>query len=147
MSVRVFVDTNVLVYARDASEPKKQQIAESWMERLWLLRSGCLSYQVLQEYYVIVTEKLDPGLEKKIARNDITALLVWQPVSIDKRIVADAWKIQDRYPISFWDSLIVSAAQVAECRYLLSEDLQRDQHFGEVQVISPFHTTPEKILK
>ncbi|HWR59351.1 MAG TPA: PIN domain-containing protein [Thermodesulfovibrionales bacterium] len=146
MSVRVFVDTNVLVYTRDASEPKKQQMAESWMKRLWSLHSGFVSFQVLQEYYVTVTEKLKPGLEKKIARSDVSALLAWQPVSIDKQIVAEAWKLQDRYHISFWDSLIVSAAQAAKCRYLLSEDLQQDQHFGEVQVISPFHNMPEKIV-
>jgi predicted nucleic acid-binding protein len=74
MSVRVFVDTNILVYGRDASEPEKQTIAMEWLARLWQNRSGKISYQCLNEYYVTVTQRLKPGLAKEIARMDIKSL-------------------------------------------------------------------------
>jgi predicted nucleic acid-binding protein len=68
--VSVFVDTNVLVYARDASDPEKQAIAAAWIEHLWASADGRLSVQVLQEYYVTTTRKLDPGLPAEEARQD-----------------------------------------------------------------------------
>ena len=76
----VFVDTNVLVYARDASERDKQRRASAWMAHLWRTGSGRLSVQVLQEYYVTVTRKLQPGLPKKDARADVQDLLAWKPL-------------------------------------------------------------------
>ncbi|MFH0811379.1 MAG: PIN domain-containing protein [Pseudomonadota bacterium] len=145
MSVKVFVDTNVLVYARDASEPRKQEQAMAWMSHLWNGRAGRLSFQVLQEFYVTVTEKLTPGMDPKSARSDIRALLAWHPIPVEKRVVEGAWLIQDRYGLSWWDALIVSAAQVADCQYLLTEDLQKNQEFNKVQVINPFHRTPASI--
>ena len=75
MSARFFVDTNLLVYSRDASEPEKQEKAMRWMTRLWHEKSGRLSYQVLQEFYITVTQKLDPGLQQDIARMDVRSLI------------------------------------------------------------------------
>jgi predicted nucleic acid-binding protein len=146
MTATIFVDTNVLVYRRDSTQGEKQVQADSWMERLWVSRSGRLSYQVLQEYYVTVTSKLKPGLNVESARNDVRSLLAWHPVSIDTKVVEAAWVIQDRYELSWWDALIVAAAQVANCQYLLSEDLQDGQELGEVRVVSPFNNSPESIL-
>jgi predicted nucleic acid-binding protein len=146
MTATIFVDTNVLVYRRDAGQGEKQARAEAWMERLWSDRNGRLSYQVLQEYYVTVTSKLKPGLEPESARKDIRALLAWHPVTVDAGVVEAAWVIQDRYQLSWWDALIVSAAQVANCRYLLTEDLQDGQDLGEVRVLSPFSNSPESVM-
>lgn len=134
-----FVDTNVLVYARDASEPEKQQTAEMWLRRLWADQAGRVSAQVLNEYYVVVTEKLKPGLDREQARADIRNLMSWRPVPLDDAVTRGAWDIQDRYGLSWWDSLVVSAAQVAGCVYLLTEDLPRGRLFDDVQVIDPFH--------
>lgn len=75
MSDRYFVDTNLLVYARDATLPDKQARAAQWLERLWELRAGRLSVQVLQEYYVTVTSKLALGLSAVEARDDVRALM------------------------------------------------------------------------
>ena len=146
MSATIFVDTNVLVYRRDSAQGEKQAQAEAWMERLWAARSGRLSYQVLQEYYVTVTSKLKPGLDGVSARNDVRSLLAWHPVTIDAGVVEAAWVIQDRYQLSWWDALIVGAAQVANCRLLLTEDLQDGQELGEVRVVSPFNNSPESVL-
>jgi predicted nucleic acid-binding protein len=145
MTVRVFVDTNVLVYARDASEPVKQQRAAAWMEHLWRSGTGRLSVQVLQEFYVTVTEKLRPGLDRDDARGDVRSLLAWSPLPVDSLVIEGAWAVQDRYRISWWDGLIVAAAQIADCRYLLSEDLQPDQLFGDVRIIDPFDRTPASL--
>lgn len=146
MTATIFVDTNVLVYRRDSAQGEKQAQAEAWMERLWAARSGRLSYQVLQEYYVTVTSKLKPGLDAVSARNDVRSLLAWHPVTVDAGVVEAAWVIQDRYQLSWWDALIVGAAQVANCRLLLTEDLQDGQELGEVRVVSPFNNSPESVL-
>ena len=146
MGDKFFVDTNLLVYSRDASEPDKQQKAMRWMTRLWHDKSGRLSYQVLQEFYITVTHKLDPGLPIDIARMDVRSLMSWQPLSASAAVMERAWTIQDRYGLSWWDALIVSAAQTADCRYLLTEDLQEQQDLGNVQVINPFHSSPEMFI-
>lgn len=145
MGATVFVDTNILVYRRDAGQGEKQARADAWMERLWAERNGRLSYQVLQEYYVTVTSKLRPGLDAESARNDVRSLLAWHPISVDAGVVEAAWVLQDRYKLSWWDSLIVAAAQVADCRVLLSEDLQDGQELGQVRVVNPFQHAPETL--
>ncbi|MBM4274973.1 MAG: PIN domain-containing protein [Deltaproteobacteria bacterium] len=147
MVAKVFVDTNVLVYCRDASEPEKQKQAMSWIAHLWNTRTGRLSFQVLQEFYVTVTEKLDPGLDRASARHDVLFLLTWNPLPVEGRVMEGAWFIQDRHRLSWWDSLIVSAAQVADCNYLLTEDLQEHQEFGKVLVINPFRQSSALLAK
>jgi len=143
MAEKVFVDTNVLVYSRDASEPPKQKQAMAWMARLWNEQTGRLSFQVLNEFYVTVTNKLRPGMDPQNAREDVRFLLAWRPIPVDTRVVEGAWRIQDRHKLSWWDALIVSAAQASDCRYLLTEDLQENRNIGTVKVINPFHTPPE----
>ena len=145
MAGDVFADTNVLVYSRDTAEPEKQRQARAWMTHLWTTRQGRLSYQVLQEFYVTVTEKLDPGLDRATARRDVLSFASWRPVAIDRSVLEAAWALQDRYRLSWWDALIVAAAQVAGCAFLLTEDLQDDQRLGAVQVVNPFRTSPERL--
>ena len=145
MNVKVFVDTNVLVYSRDASEPEKQQHAMAWMAHLWKSKTGRLSFQVLQEFYSTVTNKLKPGMDLQSARNDVQSLFVWHPIPVDSDVVKGAWFIHDRFKLSWWDSLIVSAAQNGDCHYLLTEDLQENQQFGDLQVINPFLSSPESL--
>jgi len=108
----VFVDTNVLVYHRDSTEPAKQRRAAEWMARLWDEGTGRVSVQVLHEYYVTVTRKLDPGLPQEEAREDIAALRAWNPLSPDAEILEYARAVQDRYGLSFWDAMIVAAAWI-----------------------------------
>jgi predicted nucleic acid-binding protein len=141
-----FVDTNVLVYARDASEPAKQPAAERWLRLLWATRSGRVSSQVLNEYYTVVTEKLRPGLGRDEARADVRNLMAWAPVPTDGPVVEGAWTVQDRHGLSWWDALVVSAAQVAGCAWLLTEDLQHGQALDGVTVVDPFLTDPEELL-
>jgi len=138
MTALVFVDTNVLVYARDAREPVKQPLAANWIARLWQEQSGRTSMQVLSEYYVTVTRKLNPGLKPAVAWNDVQSLLSWQPQAIDAALIRRAREIEQQHRLSWWDSLIVAAAQWQNCPVLLSEDLQDRGVYGGVTVRSPF---------
>lgn len=145
MSVNSFVDTNLLVYSRDSNEEAKNHVARQWLALLWKQGNGRISFQVLHEYYVVVTRKLSEKLPVELARRDVLNLLVWHPVPTSRQLMENAWQIEDRYSISWWDALVVSAAKIADCRYLLSEDLQAGQDLGGLIVVDPFQTTPEKI--
>lgn len=145
MSAKVFVDTNVLVYARDASEPEKQVRAAHWMATLWANQAGRLSSQVLQEFYVTVTVKLSPGLDKELARRDVRALWAWQTLITDAQVLAGAWLLQDRYLLTWWDALIVAAARISGCQYLLSENFQEGLDFGNLTIVNPFLLSPADI--
>jgi predicted nucleic acid-binding protein len=138
MTAAVFVDTNVLVYARDASEPVKRAIAMDWLEALWREHSGRTSTQVLSEYYVTVTSKLPHRLEREIAWGHVRDLLAWEPQEISQDLLRLAREIEQRYATSWWDAMIVAAAQLQDCSILLSEDFQDGMAFGSVAVRNPF---------
>jgi predicted nucleic acid-binding protein len=144
MTELYFVDTNLLVYARDASEPEKQAAAIGWLDFLWHTKRGRLSSQVLQEYYQVVTRKLSPGLPHDLAREDISDLDTWQPCVTDHQLMTRAWMIEDDFSLSWWDSLIVAAAHRTGAAFLLTEDLQTGQAFGKLQVVDPFQSSPPK---
>ena len=146
MTELFFVDTNVLVYRRDASERTKCPRARAWVDRLWLSRAGRLSTQVLQEYYQTVTRKLRPGIPRREARDEIRDLVVWRPVRISSELMERAFQCEDRFGFSFWDSLIVAAAQAASCTYLLTEDLQDGQQLDDVTIVNPFQHDPDELL-
>lgn len=141
----VFVDTNVFVYAKDASETSKQTQATMWLDHLWETRQGRLSTQVLSELYAVASKKLSNALSKTEARTYFTSLLAWKPVIIDQRHIAAAFKLEDSYDINYWDALIVAAAQSSGCSHLLTEDMQHHQQLGSVLVINPFLVDPESI--
>ena len=142
----IFVDTNVLVYARDASEPDKQERAQAWMAALWESRAGRTSVQVLNEFYVTVTRKLSPAMPVAEARADVLDLGEWNPAVLTDALLRQAWAIEDRYGLSYWDSLIAAAAQAESCRHLLTEDLQDGLRIDIVTVVNPFSHLPEDMI-
>jgi predicted nucleic acid-binding protein len=133
------------VYARDTADLAKQAHAALWMDALWRSRRGRVSSQVLSEFYVTVTQKLKPGLGRDLARGDVLALSEWRPVATDLHVFEHAWHVQDRYGLSFWDALIVGAAQVCGASYLLTEDLQDGQELGGIRVVDPFSHHPDDL--
>ena len=141
MTGPVFVDTNVLVHARDSRVAAKQERAREWLAFLWESRQGRLSRQVLQEYYTTVTRKLKPGLPSDEARADVRALFHWLGPVDAASLIELSWDLQDRFSLSFWDALIVGAARNLGCRFLLTEDLSAGQDLDGVEVISPFELT------
>ena len=144
MTEPIFVDSNILLYAIDKADPSKQKAARNWQNVLWKCRLGRLSFQVLSEFYVNAVRIRSNASEE--AREEIRDLLAWEPVAIDAALLELGWKIQDRYRISFWDSLIVAASKTASCRYLLTEDLQAGQDFDGVKVLNPFLTDPGMLV-
>jgi predicted nucleic acid-binding protein len=140
--VPVFVDTNVLVYAKDPADTRKQERAAAWIDHLWNTGTGRLSLQVLQELYVTLTRKRRPNVEPEEARADIRDLMAWRPVTIGPLVLERAWSVEQRYGISFWDALIVAAAGSANCETLLTEDLQHGAVLEGVRAVSPFREPP-----
>jgi predicted nucleic acid-binding protein len=143
MTAPVFVDTNVLIYAVDETNQKKHEAARLWRAELWKSRRGRISFQVLQEFYAKVAQKWPAARQQ--AQAEVSNLLAWRPLAVDAEVLEQAWKIQERYQLSFWDSLIVAAAKTASCRYLLTEDLQADQDLDGVIVINPFRRDPAEL--
>ncbi len=146
MTVPVFVDSNVLLYWRDASEPGKQARASAWLGVLWRERTGRISAQVLSEYFSSATRKLRPRLSPDGAWDDVRALMAWRPQPIDIDVLERGREVERRYGVNWWDSLIVAAAQAQGCPVLLSEDLQDGRSFGTVTVRNPFLLTAEEML-
>jgi predicted nucleic acid-binding protein len=140
MTAPIFVDTNVLIYALDEADLRKHQAARVWRAELWKTGRGRISYQVLEEFYVKVTQKWPSARGQ--ARAEVRDLLAWRPVAVNAALLEQGWRIQDRYRLSFWDALIVAAARAASCRYLLTEDLQADQDLDGVVVVNPFLRDP-----
>jgi predicted nucleic acid-binding protein len=142
----VFVDTNILTYADDQSDAFKQERAKTWLARLWGERTGRVSTQVLNEYYVNVTRKNKIGLKLGDARAKVRRFQLWQPWQIDHATVETAWGIEARFGFSYWDSLILAAAAHSGCKYLLSEDMQHLQQIDSVQIINPFLLLADEAL-
>src|SRR5882724_3106839 len=116
----VFVDSNVLLYAHDRSEPEKQPVAHAWIESLWLDRAGRVSSQVLREFYWNATRKLARPLARTTARDVVRRFASWSTAADDAVLVEEAWKLEDRSQLAWWDALIVASAIRAECRWLLT---------------------------
>lgn len=138
MSDKAFVDTNILVYARDQAAGAKQARADALMRELWATRQGRVSVQVLNEYFVIVTQKLKPGMARDDAWSDLVALQAWSPVPMDWKLLEQGRNLQQQHALSWWDALIIAAAQIAGCDVLYSEDLADGAVLGGVRVVNPF---------
>lgn len=133
-----FVDTNVLVYAHDSSAGLKYERAKELLSDLWDSKEGCLSIQVLQEFYVTVTRKVSTPLTSEQALQIIINLGKWR---IHRPTVGDiqgAIHIQARYELSFWNAMIIRSATCLGCQVLWSEDLNAGQSFGDLLLSNPF---------
>ncbi len=138
MKDKIFLDTNIIVYAHDRSSKDKHAVARDIMDYLWENRKGVISVQVLQEFFVCVTKKILKPLAIKNARVILEYLSTWNVVTNDKYITLKAIDIQERYRLSFWDSLIIQAALQGQARLLLSEDLPGGQVEKDLKILNPF---------
>ena len=137
MSDRFFVDTNVLMYAHDASAGEKHLRARAVVEQLWRDRTGVVSTQVLQELAVNLRRKARRPLDPETTRDIVADYLAWHVVVNDGGSILDALDLEARYRISFWDALVVQAAHVSGAEILYSEDLSDGQAYGSVRVVNP----------
>jgi predicted nucleic acid-binding protein len=138
MSDRYFVDTNILMYAHDSAAGDKHARAKALVEELWQNRSGVVSTQVLQELAVNLRRKAKKPLDAKATREVVSDYLAWQVVVNAGDSILEALELEARYQISFWDALVIQAAQAAGTDVLYSEDLSDGQRYGSVKVKNPF---------
>jgi len=135
---RRFVDTSILVYAHDESAGAKRDQARTLLGQLWESREGCLSVQVLQEFFVTITRKIAKPLGTETAKEIIADFSRWHvhvPAAGD---VLGAIGIHQRTGISFWDAMIVRSAAEMGCTALYSEDLSPGQEYSGVRAEDPF---------
>jgi predicted nucleic acid-binding protein len=137
MSDKTFIDTNVLIYAHDVDAKAKHQVAKGVLRELWSERSGVLSMQVLQEFYVNVTRKLAKPLAKAEARLVVNSYSIWCVETTPAEIAA-AFRIEDESRIGFWDALIVASAAKSGSARILSEDLNAQQKIAGIRIENPF---------
>jgi predicted nucleic acid-binding protein len=137
MNAKTFIDTNVLIYAHDTDAGAKHEIAKTVLRDLWIERTGLLSVQVLQEFYVNVTRKISPPLSKDLARLVVSSYAIWCNETSPAEI-ASAFRIEDESRIGFWDALIVSAASKSGATRILSEDLNAGQMIAGILIENPF---------
>lgn len=135
---RLFLDTNILLYAYDPSAAEKHAIAKGICRDLWEKRLGLLSTQVLQEFYVAGTTKIARPINSDLAKMIIADLLCWDVVVNDGDSLLEAIDIQKKRKISFWDALIVQAAVRGRAKWILSEDFTDGQVIEGVTIINPF---------
>ena len=138
MKGKIFVDTNVLVYSHDLDAGSKREIAVTVIQKLWEREIGVISTQVLQEFYVNVTQKIPKPLSPATARGIIENYLFWHVELNDSDTILLASEIGERYILSFWDSLIIAAASNAKTDKILTEDLNHGQMIEGVLIENPF---------
>jgi predicted nucleic acid-binding protein len=137
MADKYFVDTNILLYAHDRSAGLKHERARQLIERLWISGQGVLSTQVLQELCLNLRRKIARPLPVEEVRQLIHDYLSWEVVVNSPAAVLQALEIEIRYKTSFWDALILQAAESSGAAVLYSEDLAGGQKYGPIQVINP----------
>lgn len=137
MSDKVFVDTNILVYAHDSTQGVRHERAQALVEKLWESGDGIISTQVLQELCINLRRKTARPLSKEETRKLLEDYSTWDVVVNTAESVLQALDFEAHYQISFWDALIVQAATCCEATVLYSEDLADGQNYGAVRVVNP----------
>src|SRR5271165_1539241 len=137
MAEKYFVDTNILIYAHDRSTGSKHERARQLIESLWASGQGVLSTQVLQELCVNLRRKVARPLGVDEIRLLVRDYMSWEVVVNTPEAVIQALEIEARYKTSFWDALILQAAEQSGAAILYSEDLAAKQKYGAVQVVNP----------
>ncbi len=135
---KFFVDTNLLVYAYDSSAGKKWKTSSEILSLLWVHRTGVLSTQVIQEFFVSLTQKVKNPILPERAKEIISDLLRWPLVVNGAENILRAVDLQMKYHFSFWDSLILQAAITSKSEFLFSEDFQDGQVIESVAIVNPF---------
>lgn len=140
---RVFLDTNVLLYAFDTSAGEKRVRALEVIDTAWRDGNGCVSVQVLQEFYVNATRKLERPLPVAAARRIVASLSRWEVHAPEAEDVLSAIDLQQRTQVSFWDAMVLHSAGKLGCSLLYSEDLNAGQSIGGVTIVNPFVESPD----
>jgi len=140
-----FIDTNVLLYAKDPTVQVKRARAQKWLEALAGSDEAVISPQVLNEFAHNVIRKL-PRISTAALKQDIELMQAWCTAPLDPRITLQGLDVHRRFQLSFYDSVLIASALAQGCRYFLSEDLTHNQRILSMQIIDPFVTDPNSFL-
>ncbi len=138
MKDKLFIDTNILVYANDNTENVKYKLARQIILDGIKNDNIVISTQVLSEFYVTVTKKIQIKMHPEIALKEIRLLRAIEIVENDYPAILKAIQISTQYQLSFWDSLIIVAAISAKCSKIYSEDMNSGQVVEGVEIVNPF---------
>ena len=133
-----FVDTNIFIYAYDVSSAEKHKRALNLITELWDSGKGCLSIQILQEFYVNLTIKIPNPLSPEKASPIIEDLGQWRLHKPKLKNIMEAMLIQQQNKISFWDAMIICSAKNMGCKTIWTEDLNPNQLYEGVKAVNPF---------
>ena len=137
MTEQIFVDTNILIYAHDIDAGSRHQTAHARIKGLWQEGNGAISIQVLQEFYVNITRKIPEPLPRHQARGLVETYAVWKVITPEFADVLRASEIEERYTLSFWDAMILSAAFKAGASIVWTEDLSDGQMIEGIRIVNP----------
>lgn len=137
MADKYFVDTNIFLYAHDRSAGLKHERARELVDQLWVSGQGVISTQVLQELCINLRRKVARPLPLEEVRHLLQDYLSWEVVVNTPASVIQALEIEVRFKTSFWDALILHAAETAGAAVLYSEDLTAGGHYGPIHVVNP----------
>ena len=135
---KIFIDTNIIIYAYDNSAGYKQKIASDILIKLWNTGNALISTQVLEELFVNITRKIPNPLAVLEARTLISDLMHWDTVVVDNEIIINSIDIFVKHRFSFWDSLIMTSAVKGGASFLYSEDFQHGITVEGIKIINPF---------
>jgi len=138
MNGKYFIDTNVIVYAHDVEHPQKRMHAQEIIFTRMRSHTAVISAQVLSEFFVTITKKIEQTYSVPAARHELMLLSHLDVVEIDYDLAIRAVSIQVKYQISYWDGMILAAAERSECDTLYSEDLAHGQKYAGIHCINPF---------
>ncbi len=139
MSGKIFIDTNILIYAHDFDTGAKREKATLIVRQAWETELGMVSTQVLQEFYVNVACKIPAPISPARARGILNNYLAWQVEIIGPGTILYASEIEERHQLSFWDSMIIAAATQGRAEQILTEGLNHGQVIEGVRIENPFH--------
>jgi predicted nucleic acid-binding protein len=138
MSDKVFVDTNVLIYAHDLDAGARHEIALRLVAELWETRTAVISTQVLQEFYVNATRKISSPLPRSTVRQIVRTYASWQTELVGLPEIESASELEEQHRLSFWDALVVATARKGGAARVLTEDLNPGQVIAGVRIDNPF---------
>lgn len=138
MKGKVFLDTNILIYAHDIDAGLKHDVSIAILEKIWEEKNGVISTQVIQEFYVNVTRKIPNPITPVQARGIILNYFSWHVEAIEPHTILSASEIEEKYVLSFWDSLIIATACQSEAGKIITEDLNHGQNIEGVLIENPF---------
>ncbi|HYX53081.1 MAG TPA: PIN domain-containing protein [Candidatus Limnocylindrales bacterium] len=139
MKDKFFLDTNIFVYSFDTREPAKAKVAGQLIEDGIATRKGTVSYQVVQEFFNVALSKFRKPMT--VAECEQYLRVIFRPLLVvhpSETLLSDALYLRERAGLSWYDSLIVGAAQQSDCKVLFTEDMQHGQVFDELRIVNPF---------